>query len=512
MNPSGPFAQKLMDPGTFTVTWELVPGRGAFEKAQESVLVLAEQAAKGGKVHAVSITDNPGGSSALSAEMLGAEIVRLGIEPLVHFTCKDKNRNQMESLLFGMERAGVHNLLVMTGDHPKAGTQGQARGVFDLDPVTMLDLIGRMNAGIEMPGPRGVTKLHPTHFLAGAVASPFKALEAEQMGQYFKLKKKLQAGAAFVVAQVGFDGRKLHELLQVVKVLGYGHVPVLGNIYLLNGGTAKVMHRNDLPGCVVSDKLLAQVLAEAEAADKGKGARLERAAGMYAILKGMGFAGTHIAGHNMSYQDLEHVLGRGEELLPVWPDLVDRFDVPQKNAWYYFERDAATGLNQDKPMDRKATRPRSSLVYRSFRLLHGAAFNKRGLLFRPMKALAKAVDGSRLEGAFTRLEDIAKDITNECRHCGDCAMVELAYLCPMSQCPKNQRNGPCGGSFEGYCERYPGKRQCVWVRAYTRLKSEGEEDTLGDTIVPAADHALSGTSSWLNYYMGRDHVALKPTE
>ena len=205
------------------------------------------------------------------------------------------------------------------------------------------------------------------------------------------------------------------------------------------------------------------------------------------------------------------VLGRGEELLPLWPELLDRFDVPHKDSWYYFEKDPATGLNQERPVDRKATRPRASLVFRSMRLLHGAAFTRKGLLFRPMKALAQAVDGSRLEGAFTRLEDIAKDLTNECRHCGDCAMAELAYLCPMSQCPKNQRNGPCGGSYEGWCERFPGKKQCVWVRAYSRLKSEGAEDTLATTYVPPANHALSGTSSWLNFYLNRDHLAIKPT-
>jgi methylenetetrahydrofolate reductase (NADPH) len=500
----------LMDKDTFTVTWELVPGRGAFEKAQESVLVLAEMAAKGGKVHAVSITDNPGGSAALSAEMLGAEIMRLGIEPLVHFTCKDKNRNQMESLLFGLERASVRNLLIMTGDHPKAGSQGQARGVFDLDPVTLLELIERMNAGLEVPGPKGITRLQPTHFLAGAVASPFKAVEGEQMGQYYKLKKKLKAGAGFVVSQIGFDARKFQELLLFVKSLGFGNVPVVGNIFLLNSGAAKVMNANDLPGCVVSNELLARVLAESEASDKGKAARLERAAEMFAVLKGMGYAGTHIGGHNMSYQDLEYILGRGDELLPVWQDLLDRYNLPQKNGWYYFEQDSVTGLNKECPVDRSATRPRRNLVYRSMRMLHGTAFNKTGLLFRPMKALAKVIDGSRLEGTFRRLEDITKEVTNECRHCGDCAMAELAFLCPMSQCPKNQRNGPCGGSYEGWCERFPGQKQCVWVRAYSRLKSEGSEETLGATCVPPVDYALAGTSSWLNFYLGRDHLAKLP--
>src|SRR5690242_18296302 len=89
----GLYERSLRDPKKFSLTWELVPGRGACEKSQESILDTARLAAQGGRVHAMTITDNPGGNIALSAEMLGAEIARLGIEPLVHLTCKDKNRN-----------------------------------------------------------------------------------------------------------------------------------------------------------------------------------------------------------------------------------------------------------------------------------------------------------------------------------------------------------------------------------------------------------------------------------
>lgn len=69
------------------------------------------------------------GRPALSASFLGAEILALGIEPLVHFTCKDKNRNQIESELYALDRAGVQNLLVMSGDYPTGGFKGQAKPV-----------------------------------------------------------------------------------------------------------------------------------------------------------------------------------------------------------------------------------------------------------------------------------------------------------------------------------------------------------------------------------------------
>ena len=505
---SGRYEFSLHDANTFSVTWELVPGRGAFEKAQLDVIDAATKAAASGRIHALTITDNPGGNPAISAEMIGAEIRRLGIEPLVHLTCKDKNRNQLESLLYGLERADIRNLLVMSGDYPKAGYGGAPKPVFDLDPITLLGLISELNNGREVPKPGGKTILKKTSFFAGVVASPFKALEAEQMGQYYKLRKKLAAGAKFVVSQLGFDARKIHELLQVVKLLGFGNIPVVGNVYLLPLGAAKLMNSNGLSGCMVSDKLLRDVQEEAAGPDKGKAKRLERAAKLYALLKGMGYAGAHISGHGMTFPDLLEVIDHGEELSRRWPDFVHEFDYPQENGWYFFERDETTGMNTITPVSREA-HSSAGIGYSAMQMLHHLAFTKEGVLFRPMRALAKIVDGSEFESAYTKCEQIIKGLTNECRHCGDCAMLDLAYLCPMSQCPKNQRNGPCGGSHEGWCEAYPNQRKCIYVLAYERLKVHGADQSLGEELVPPVNYDLSQTSSWINFYLGRDHSAQK---
>jgi len=271
-------------------------------------------------------------------------------------------------------------------------------------------------------------------------------------------------------------------------------------------GAARLMNRNGLPGCVVPDKLLVEIEGEAKATDKGKGKRFERAAKMYAILKGMGYAGTHIAGHNMSYDDLEMVIGRGEELAPNWPDLVREFDYPQEGGWYYFERDEGTGLNRAE-LTNRSERPKAGIGYKAMRVLHDVLFENHGAMFGPMQKVAKAVDGSAAEPVFTRLEQMVKGLTNDCMHCGDCAMFDIGYLCPQSQCAKNQRNGPCGGSYEGWCEKFPGEKQCMYVRAYDRLKAYGEEESLGQGPNPPIDHELYQTSSWINYYLGRDHSA-----
>lgn len=180
------FKESLLNKKTLSVTWELVPGRGAREKAQETTLAAAAQAAKGGKIHALTITDMPGGNPALLADYLGMEIIKLGIEPLVHFTCKDKNRNQMESQLYALDRAEVRNLLIMTGDYTGAGFKGRPKPVFDLDPSQSLELISQMNKGLEIPGPKGSTFHKPSDFFSGCAVSPFKGTEAEQMVQHLK--------------------------------------------------------------------------------------------------------------------------------------------------------------------------------------------------------------------------------------------------------------------------------------------------------------------------------------
>jgi methylenetetrahydrofolate reductase (NADPH) len=224
-------------------------------------------------------------------------------------------------------------------------------------------------------------------------------------------------------------------------------------------------------------------------------------------MKGMGFAGVHIGGHGMTYDDLSILLEKGEALAPSWREYIREFDFPQPDGWYFFEKDEETGLNTEEPIDQSQDHTRGGLGYALFRLTHRMMFREKGILFQPMRAISRKVDGSRCEHGFTRLEQVMKGMTNECMHCGDCAMAELAYLCPMSQCPKGQRNGPCGGSFEGWCEVYPKEKQCIYVRVYDRLKSDGSEDQLGAYHVPPVNYDLLWTSSWLNFYLGRDHSA-----
>jgi len=107
-----------------------------------------------------------------------------------------------------------------------------------------------------------------------------------------------------------------------------------------------------------------------------------------------------------------------------------------------------------------------------------------------------------LYGLFTASERLTKQRLFGCRMCGQCALPATAYACPMT-CPKQLRNGPCGGvGMDGSCEVYPGRR-CVWLMAYERADEEGH---LGDMrrLQRPIDQRKWGQSSWVNYWQGED--------
>jgi Methylene-tetrahydrofolate reductase C terminal len=129
-----------------------------------------------------------------------------------------------------------------------------------------------------------------------------------------------------------------------------------------------------------------------------------------------------------------------------------------------------------------------------------------GRLLRPNAAyrtLATWLERSpRALRLFTATERRGKEAMFGCRMCGQCALPATGYACPMT-CPKQLRNGPCGGvSMDGGCEVYPEQR-CVWVIAYERAEGAGHAADLARLQRPV-DHRQTGRSSWVNYWLGRD--------
>lgn len=118
--------------------------------------------------------------------------------------------------------------------------------------------------------------------------------------------------------------------------------------------------------------------------------------------------------------------------------------------------------------------------------------------------------GGALYRAILWLESHVKGPAFGCQMCGQCVLRYTGFVCPM-QCPKQLRNGPCGGARNGRCEVYP-ERACVWVRIHERARLLGREAQL-ERVLPAIDWSLVGSSAWLNHLAGRDaHLFVPPAE
>ena len=143
--------------------------------------------------------------------------------------------------------------------------------------------------------------------------------------------------------------------------------------------------------------------------------------------------------------------------------------------------------------------------YKILNTAHGFFFNRKAVLAPVYKRIAFLFEKNNKAWLLKRcLEDPLKILFLSCQSCGDCGIQHLAFQCPESGCPKHTRNGPCGGSRDGYCEVYPDSL-CVWVRAYERLKNaKALPDFLKDAVPPRM-WELNKTSSWINFHLEKDH-------
>jgi hypothetical protein len=124
-----------------------------------------------------------------------------------------------------------------------------------------------------------------------------------------------------------------------------------------------------------------------------------------------------------------------------------------------------------------------------------------------LRGVFAAVDRTpALAAAVERVELAVKRPLFGCQACGNCVLGHLEYVCPQT-CPKQMRNGPCGGTAFGRCEVVD--RPCIWGRVYERARDAGRvEDLL--IYVPPPDRTLQGTSSWINYFLERDSRPGRP--
>ena len=505
--------EEFARPGSFVVAAELVTSRGLFSaESGRALQATARELAANPRITVLSITDNPGGHAMLAPDTLGSDLLSLGQEVIIHLACKDWNRNALESRGWKLGSEGFHNILALSGDYPVTGHKGHAAPVFDIDSVGLISLLADMNAGLRDERRADLLLGKPDFFL-GCVVTNHKRHEREVMPQYFKLRKKVAAGARFVINQIGYDTRKDDELLRWIRRDGLP-LSVLANVYLLSRPSARAFHRGAIPGVIVTDKLLELVERQGASPDKGKAFFVDLAARHIAVARELGFSGAYLGGH-MSAATFDEILTVSDGYRnDDWVALAHEIQYPLPGEFYFFERDPETGLSSDvvsvsylESKRRRRTDLRVPVKYRFSRRLHQVAFADDAPLFPAGRAVYGALERAprALAKAAHVLEQAAKVPLFACKDCGDCSLPEIAYVCPESMCAKNQRNGPCGGTRDGLCEVYD--TECIWSQAYERLKAYGEEEVMLDDPVVVKDNALAGTSAWANTFLGRDHTA-----
>ena len=513
-------SEKLTERARFLLGVELVTTRGTMADRQAlHARTFATQLVHSDRVDWVSITDNAGGNPQLSPMALGKPILYAGKEVLIHLSCKDFNRNGLESAAWELASEGFHNILALSGDYPAAGYHGRGKPVFDIDSIGLLAMLDEMNRGLSRPKVSSNGKpqtMQATKFFAGAVATNFKRHESEVIPQLLKLEKKIQCGAKFIIAQIGFDARKSHELQCYMRLRGIGHVPLVGNVFLLSAPVARFFRKRMIPGVVISDRLADECERQAKSLDRGTAYFQELAAKQLAILRGLSFSGGYLGGVH-AIEDVHAILDLAASYAPDdWRQFAREIQFPVEREFYYFAQHAETSLAAPPRLspdyeaslrDRKASR-NVTLGYRFSKLIHDLVFTPGKWLHRWARSWYASAHRPEQGPPLLRvIEHASKSAMFRCKDCGDCSLPEIAFLCPESQCAKNQRNGPCGGTRDGLCE--VDDFECIWSRAYDRLKYEGREQELLRHAPVIQDESLRGTSSWANALLGKDHAAAR---
>jgi homocysteine S-methyltransferase len=207
--------------GEFVTMVEIVPPKGVdFRKEIDGARFLKEAG-----IDAINIPDSPRASARMSNLALCILVQQqVGIETVLHFTCRDRNVLSMQSELLGAFSTGIRNLICITGDPPKLGNYPDATAVFDVDAIGLVNIVSNLNCGLDIGGnPIGTG----TGFLIGVGANPGTVNLDEEVRRF---EYKVEAGADFAVTQPVFDTALLENFLRRIE---HCRIPVLAGIWPL---------------------------------------------------------------------------------------------------------------------------------------------------------------------------------------------------------------------------------------------------------------------------------------
>ncbi|NOZ00759.1 MAG: bifunctional homocysteine S-methyltransferase/methylenetetrahydrofolate reductase [Deltaproteobacteria bacterium] len=227
----------------FVVSVEVDPPPGA---DPSSAIEGARMLAKAG-VRFVNIADGPRATARMAPMALAQLLIReAGVEPIVHVTCRDRNLLGIQADLMGAHATGLRNLLIITGDPSKLGDYPMATTVYDLDSVGLLRLVSNLNRGLE---PSGRRMKGATAFVKGTGVEP-GAVDLDR--EVDRLRKKIDAGAEFVMTQPVYDAEVMDRFLDKAADIG---VPiVMGILPLASFRNAEFLH-HEVPGMTIPEPI-----------------------------------------------------------------------------------------------------------------------------------------------------------------------------------------------------------------------------------------------------------------
>ncbi|HZQ14342.1 MAG TPA: methylenetetrahydrofolate reductase [Pseudolabrys sp.] len=266
----------------FVITAEVTPpvtaGRGE---------LIAKAAPLKGKADAVNITDSAGARSTLGAVTAAGMLVEAGIEPILQFTCRDRNRIALQSDLMSAAALGVRNLLVLRGDDPSAGDQPDAKPVFDLDPRQLLETARLLRDKGELPTGRKVSG--PAPFFLGCADNP---IDPQPGWEPKGLAAKVAAGAQFSQTQFCMDAGVVRRYMARLAEHGLaGKLFVLIGVVPLRSAKSARWIKEKLFGAIIPDAFVERMEGAADPIAEGRRICLE-VIGELADIPGV--AGCHI--------------------------------------------------------------------------------------------------------------------------------------------------------------------------------------------------------------------------
>lgn len=239
--------KEVLDRGGFAVTVEYNPPKGT------NIAGLLENA-KGlvGRVHGVNVTDCTAAVMRASSVSVCRLLYELGHDPVMQMTCRDRNHIGIQADLLGGHLLGIRNILCLTGDYPTVGDHKDAKPVYDLDSVQIMQVVQGLNSGRDWAG----NKLDgSTQFVMGGAVTP----EADPLGPMLaKFETKVKAGAEFFQTQAIYNPDQFATFMQEVRKF---KVKVLAGILLLrNAKMAEFMNAN-IPGVSVPQEMIDELKA-----------------------------------------------------------------------------------------------------------------------------------------------------------------------------------------------------------------------------------------------------------